>query len=134
MEAPIFDESDKALIRYFAERYREHEEDLNYDTFCNHLKLHRSECFKIRQRMLVLGVIADGEHAGIIILPKCVELVHAWDNPPARDRWDEATRWLRNKAWSLPLLVLFVALPLIKGYWDLITLILGCIYPSSRKP
>jgi hypothetical protein len=133
MDAPIFDERDEALIRWFAEKYRNHDEQVGYDTFCEHLKLPRAECSKMRRRMLRAGLIAEGEsyQTSIIILPECVEVVNQWDNPPLPDYWDKATRWLRSKPWSLPLFIAVVMLPLVKGYWDLITLILGCIYPAS---
>ena len=121
MEAPIYDEKDRALIRWFAEKYRDHEETLSYDIFCNHLKLHRAECSKIRRRMLVLGVIAGGEtyETSIIILPTCVELVHAWDNPPPEplpDYRDKLSKWFWSKPWSIGLYVLVVVLPAALGY------------------
>src|SRR5208282_5068589 len=88
MEAPIYDERDKALIRWFAERYRNHLEQLGYNTFCEHLKFHRAECGKIRSRMLTLGVIDEDETGpgNIVICPFALNLsTHGTTRPCATD-------------------------------------------------
>jgi len=127
------DDKDKELIRYLANRYRNRTEKVHYDAFVEEMKVPRSECATLRTRMLMLGMIAELDNCDFVVLPECAELVNDWDNPPPRDYWEQATKWMRCRRWTLPLLVLAAALPLIKGYWDIITLVLQCIYPSSKK-
>ena len=86
-------------------------------------------------RLMRFGFIVGHTTGSCEILEKCLETVEAWDNPPLPDRWDEATKWFRSKRWSLPILVLAVGLPALKGWVDVIRLLLewvGITHGSSK--
>jgi hypothetical protein len=127
-----FSDYEKELIRCCAQHYSEKPDEVAYTDLPRFEELGWEKVSPVLDRLIRLGPIRGFSDSSIKVLPICVELVHAWDNPPPRDRWDEATKWLRSKAWSLPLLVLAASLPLLKGWWDLITMVLGWIYPGNK--
>jgi hypothetical protein len=127
-----FNEYEVQLVRFFAKFYTDEGRYCPFGAIPGY-KEDRAKFGAAFDRLSRFNFAKGHTSGSLEVLPKCLEEVEAWDNPPVPDRWDEATKWLRSKRWSLPLLVVGVGLPLIKGYWDLITLILGYIYPASKK-
>ena len=132
MDEPILDERERGIVRRFAQRYLDHQEDIEYEAFEEEFRLNAHEHLRLVNRLKDKGLIASGIADGDIrVLPRCVELVRLWDAPPPmRDRWDEATKWFRSKWWSLPLLALAVGVPAIKGWIDFVATVLGWV----KKP
>lgn len=56
----------------------------------------------------------------VTITDKGLAALHHVNNPPQRDLWEEWTRWLRSKWWSLPLFALVVLIPLIQSWIQVI--------------
>jgi hypothetical protein len=134
MEEPILDDYEKELVRFCDQRFFAGKEDVVLEEVPGYSADTKKKNLDALNGLISAGAISKLADGIFRVEPKCVEIRKRLDNPPPIDRWDEATKWLRSKRWTLPLLVVGVALPLIKGYWDLISLILGYIYPASRKP
>ena len=110
------------LVRFLADRFARNQY-FSYDELPGAKEKpmdHRAAIIQLMRFEFIGGRTAmTGE-----ILPKCLDQVEAWDNPPLRDRWDEATKWFRSRWWSLPVLVLAVGLPALKGWVDVIRMLL----------
>ena len=132
MEEPLLDDYEKECVRFFAERYRSHKEIINHEEFPRYNEVGRQKVLDARKRIREACLIAGFHTEAIKVLPRCVEIVQQWDNPPLRDRWDEVTKWFRSKPWSLPVLVLLVGLPALKGWVDVLKAILEWMIPGRK--
>jgi hypothetical protein len=110
------------LVRFFAKHYEEKDRWValaDIPDFADKEKFGAAY-----DRLIRFGYVISDSSCGLEILPPCLEAVETWDNPPLPDRWDEATKWFRSKRWSLPVLVLAVGLPALKGWVDVIKMLL----------
>jgi len=138
MAEPILDDYEKKLVRWLAQRYLDHREYVDDMSECpkypdNPRRLGQA-IDRLAQAKLIY--LSPNEDEPLAVAPACVELVHAWDNPPLRNRWDETTKWFQSKWWSLPVLVVFVGLPAIVTWIGMLTTILqwfGIIKGGSPK-
>ena len=116
-----FSEYEVELIRFFAKHFKETDK---YVAFAD-IPGDDEEKFRAAyDRLARFHFVKGYTDRRIEILLACLEAVEAWDNPPLRDRWDETTKWFRSKWWSLPLLVIAVGLPALKGWVDVIKMLL----------
>jgi hypothetical protein len=136
MAEPILDDYEKELVRWFAQKYLDHQGDMiRVCDLPRFTELGKEKVSLARTRLTDFGLIRAAGSLEIEVLPACVELVHAWDNPPMPDRWEEATKWFRSKWWSLPVLVVFVGLPALVTWIGMLKTILewmGFIKGSSH--
>ena len=127
-----FSDYEQELLRCCAQHYSEKPDEVAYEDLPRFKELGWDKVSPLLDRLIQFGLIRGFSDKTIKVLPACVELVHAWDNPPPRDRWDEATKWFRSKWWSLPVLVLLVGLPALKGWVEGIKWLFDWMTHGSR--
>jgi hypothetical protein len=147
---PIFDDYEKELVRFFAQRYLAHQEFISHAEFPRYEEVGKQKVLDARRRIREAGLIEGMHTEGIIdtglidlidrsrikVLPTCLELVHAWDNPPMPDYWDKMTKWFWSKPWSVVVFLVVVVLPALVGYIVMLKTIaewLGILKGSSPK-
>ncbi len=136
MAEPILDDYEKELVRFFAQRDREHQEVVSREELPRHHEVDDHTEAVALNRIDEAGLIDLFTRSQVKVLPACVELVHAWDNPPLPDYRDKVTKWFWSKRWSLPVLVVFVGLPALVTWIGMLKTILewfGIVKGSSPK-
>lgn len=59
-------------------------------------------------------------HPGVRVESEIREIAHELRNPPPKDSWASVSARFRSKWWSVPIMVVVVALPAIYGYYEMI--------------
>jgi hypothetical protein len=119
-----FSNFEKELLRFCAQCYCEKPDEVAYKDLPGYKDPGYDKIQPVLSRLIQLKLLRGFSDKAIKVLPGCVELVHTWENPPLPDRWGEATKWFRSKRWSLPVLVIAVGLPALKGWVDVIKMLL----------
>ena len=126
----IFDDYEKELLRFFAQRYRAHQEEVKRDELPRHQEVDENIEAKALVKIAEAGLIEPIDRSEVRVLPACVEKVHAWDNPPLPDYWDRSTKWFRSNPW---LVVFGLVVVVLSALVPLITNIVALIRGSSPK-
>jgi hypothetical protein len=120
MDEPIFDEYEKELVRWLAQKYLDHEGDMiSVANFPRYEEVGKGRAFDARKRLTDAGLIEGVASWEIEVLPLCVELVRRWDNPPPEpppDYRDKLSKWFWSKPWSIVVYAAIVVLPAAVGY------------------
>jgi hypothetical protein len=119
-----FSDYEKELLRCCAQHYAEDPDEVLCTDLPRFTELGFDKISPVLNRLIHFALIRGYSDKSIKVFPACLELVHAWDNPPLRNRWDEATKWFQSKWWSLPVLVFFVGLPAIVTWIGMVKTIL----------
>lgn len=136
MAEPVLDDYEKELVRFFAQRCREHHELVERTELPRHQEVDDHTEAVALNRLDEAELISIFTRSQVKVLPACVELVQAWDNPPLPDYRDKATKWFWSKWWSLPVWLVFVGLPALVGYIVMLKTILewlGIVKGSPLK-
>ena len=76
------DEYEQELIRFFAQRYREQNECVDYHEFPRYEEKGIGAINWARDRLTQIGVITGEHSTGIRVLPKILEVLELINNPP----------------------------------------------------
>ena len=111
-----FSDYEKDVIRYCAKYYGEKDTLVEIEGLPHSKELGTGIWGLVDRlsRLRLLGSPATAAHR--TILPACVELVHAWDNPPLPDYRDKVTKWFWSKWWSVGIYLVVIILPASVGY------------------
>ena len=113
------DEYEQELIRFFAQRYREQNECVDYHEFPRYEEKGIGAINWARDRLTQIGVIAGEHSTGIRVLPRILEVLELINNPPKPplpDYRDKLTKWFFSKRWSVVVYVLVIGLPALVGW------------------
>jgi hypothetical protein len=111
-----FDEYEQELVRFFAQRYLEHKEQIDHEQFPRYEELGKERILQVRKRLRDAGLITGVHVTRIEILPAILHAAEQLDNPPLPDYRDKLTKWFWSKPWSIVIYVLIVGLPALLGW------------------
>ncbi|MGO8750272.1 MAG: hypothetical protein ACLQNE_30375 [Thermoguttaceae bacterium] len=106
-----FSDHEKDLVRLGARHYSDKGGIVAYDELYRLKELGRELVSPMVERLKGFGLFESIDAGSIKALPACVELVHAWDNPPTPDYRDKITKWFWSKRWSAAVYIVVVVLP-----------------------
>jgi hypothetical protein len=119
MDQSCFNDYEIKLIRFFAQRFQEHKDEVERTEVpgrCNEPVGDDHESSVSIKRLAEYGLIKIVTHGKFKALPGVYEIVQKWDNPPLPDRPAEIKKWFFSKWWSIPIMGIFVVLPALVGY------------------
>ena len=86
-----FDDHEMELVRFLAQRYGAHQEVVKRDELPGHQEVDGGKEATALARLGRAGLIELVDRSRIRVLPACVEVVDAWDNPASSDNRDTLT-------------------------------------------
>jgi hypothetical protein len=83
------------------------------------------------EKFRVAGLVDWDSSDTFEIRPRLLEVMDQIDNPAPRDYWAEWTVWFCSRWWSLPVLVVFVAIPAIYEWVEMLTAFVAWVGGSA---
>jgi hypothetical protein len=119
MTEPTLDDYEKELVRFFAQRYLDHQGVVGRGELPRQKELDEHREAVALNRLDNAGLIDIVSRSEVKVLPACVKVAQRWDNPPPAplpDYRDRLSKWFWSKRWSLGVYALVVGLPAALGY------------------
>lgn len=107
------DEYEQELVRFFAQCYLEHREEIDHEEFPRYAELGKERILQARERLTDAELITGAHSTGIKVLPAILDAVKQLDNPLLPDYRDKLTKWFWSKPWSIAIYILVAVLSVL---------------------
>lgn len=119
-------DDEQKIILLLADHYDNSGHYINFSQITEEVHLEVDAVQKFLHRMSRYNLVESRDLSNSMweIKAKTVEIAHQIRSPEPRDYWKGATTWFRSRWWSLPVLMVFVGLPIIVTYIQMLVTIL----------
>ncbi|HEX3598997.1 MAG TPA: hypothetical protein VHU84_02570 [Lacipirellulaceae bacterium] len=128
-----FSNSEEKLIRALAKRRDQGGSRFGTDEIASFFDNDDHFAYGVAQRLVNYGMLSMGDCIDEWRIESSVlDAVHQWDHSDPKDYWKSVTRWFKSKWWSIPVLLVFVCLPLLVKWIEMIKTVLIWIGISQQ--